>query len=72
MLGSRRIDGMFMRLWFSYVDENGRLLNPFPLPQRGMGLWDTRLRSYNVTEFIKGPVKILPGKLVKTIRRNEF
>lgn len=68
MFTSRRTDGLFTRLWFSYFDQNGHLCKPFLLPQRKELLRDTRMKSYNVPEFIKGEVTVSPRKLLKTVR----
>ena len=68
MFGSRRIDGLFTRLWFAYVQEDGRLCKPFLLPQSGELLRDTRSKSYNVPEFISKPVTVSPRKLLKTVK----
>lgn len=67
MFTSRRTDGLFTRLWFSYVDDNGRLCKPFPLPQQGDLLRDTRMRSYNVPEFIQGEITVSARKLLETV-----
>lgn len=63
MFSSRRLDGLFTCLWFSHVSEDGRLSKPFLLPQKGKALRDTRLKSYNVPEFISGRVTVSPRKL---------
>lgn len=65
MFGSRRMDGLFTRIWFSYVSEDGRLFKPFLLPQKD--LRDIHLKSYNVAEFIKKPVTIPTRKLFKAL-----
>lgn len=65
MFTSRRTDGLFTRLWFAYFDANGHLCKPFPLPQQDELLRDTRMKSYNVPQFIKGEVTFPPGKLFK-------
>lgn len=68
MFCSRRADSYFTRLWFSYADENGRLHKPFLLPQQGRMMRDIRMKSYNVPEFITGPVTISPRKLLKAAK----
>lgn len=69
MFSSRRLDGLLTRLWFSYVPENGQLSKPFLLPQQGKALRDTRLKSYNVPEFVSARITVSPRKLAATARK---
>lgn len=66
MFTSRRDDGLFTRLWFAYCGEDGRLCKPFPLPQRGALLRDTRMKSYNTPQFMTGEVTLSQGSLFVT------
>jgi hypothetical protein len=62
---SKRRDGLCSRLYFSYIDENGRAYKPFLLPQKDPEFYDTFMLNYNLPELIKGPVKIDPWKLTE-------
>lgn len=53
---SRREDGSYTRLYFSYVDENGRGSKPFLLPQKDPQQNRRLFKSYNVPEFTTGEV----------------
>ena len=53
---SRREDGSYTRLYFSYVDENGRGSKPFLLPQKDPQQNRRMFKSYNVPEFTTGEV----------------
>ncbi|MBQ8060626.1 MAG: PD40 domain-containing protein [Bacteroidales bacterium] len=53
---SRRQDGLYSRLYISHVDENGQTSKPFLLPQRDLKHDRLLMKSYNVPEFISGPV----------------
>ena len=57
VFSSRRIDGLFTRLYFSHIDENGQETKPFLLPQINPRRYYNELfMSYNVPDFITGPV----------------
>lgn len=58
MFISRRDDGNYSRLYFSYFDRNGKEHKAFELPQKSPDFYDFFLCSYNVPEFMKEPVHI--------------
>ncbi len=64
VIGSRRLDGRYTRLYIAYLDADGKPHKPFLLPQEDprQNLW--RLKSYNVPEFIDGEV-VLPDSVTK-------
>lgn len=64
VIGSRRLDGRYTRLYFAYLDREGNPHKPFLLPQEDPrhNLW--RLKSYNVPEFIDDKVD-LPDSVVE-------
>ena len=53
---SRRIDGLYSRLFIAHIDENGNPSKPFMMPQKDSRHGERLLQSYNVPEFITGPV----------------
>ena len=55
VLSSKRIDGRYTRLFLSHWDGR-RFSKPMLLPQRDPEHNVQRLYSYNIPEFIKGPV----------------
>lgn len=65
VFSSRRQDGLFTRLYFSYVDENGCMAKPFLLPQRTFEKELPLLKSYNVPVFVKEEIKISPYDMAK-------
>jgi hypothetical protein len=67
VFSSRRIDGLYTRLYFSYFDTNGKAHKPFLLPQKDPEFYTTFLKSYNVPELITTAVKLNPRKLMKTV-----
>jgi Tol biopolymer transport system component len=57
---SKRIDGLFSRPFFSYLDENGKASKPFVLPQENPDFYSTFTRNYNIPQLITGEVLVSP------------
>ncbi len=53
---SRRLDGLYSRLFIAHIDEDGNPSKPFLLPQENLSHDLELMKSYNVPEFITGPV----------------
>ncbi|MBP5487838.1 MAG: PD40 domain-containing protein [Bacteroidales bacterium] len=69
VFSSRRIDGLYTRLYMTYVDESGQEHKPFLLPQRNpQKYYEDLMFSYNIPEFIKGPVKADRHRIGRTMR----
>jgi len=64
---SKRGDGEFSRLYFSHVDEQGRMSKPFLLPQEDPAFYETSLRIFNVPELIVEPVGISQRDLLRAL-----
>lgn len=56
VFSSKRLDGLFTRPFFSYLDENGKASKPFVLPQENPEFYNTFIKNYNIPELIKGEV----------------
>lgn len=57
VFSSRRLDGLFTRLYFTHIDADGVETKPFLLPQENpRRYYDELFMSYNVPDFITGPV----------------
>ncbi|MBQ0045185.1 MAG: PD40 domain-containing protein [Bacteroidales bacterium] len=70
VLGSRRVDGMFTMPFISHIDENGNATKPFLVPQENpRNYYRSQMRSYNIPEFITGPVSFDRIKAEKLINR---
>jgi len=67
VFSSKRLDGLFARPFFSYVDQQGRCHKPFLLPQYDPGFYDTCLNTFNVPQLVNGPVIINEADLAKAI-----
>ena len=60
VFGSRRDDGTYTRPFFAHVDKDGKATKPFELPQADPDYHRQFMRSYNIPEFMRGPVTIAP------------
>lgn len=59
VLSSRRDDGLYTRPYFAHVSEDGTVSKAFMLPQEDpRHFYETLYLSYNVPEFVAGPVKL--------------
>lgn len=58
VFSSRRLDGLFIGAFFTYIDANGQDHKAFLMPQRHpRHFYDNQFCSYNIPEFITGEVK---------------
>jgi dipeptidyl aminopeptidase/acylaminoacyl peptidase len=67
---SRRIDGLYTRLYIASIDENGNIGKPFLLPQKNPDYYRESLYSYNVPEFVNAPVQMNTNKVEKLINEH--
>lgn len=76
VFSSRRDDGLFTRLYIAHFDDNGVAGKPFMLPQRDpKNYYENFFFSYNVPEFVTGPVplnRIRAQKAINTPERIPF
>jgi len=56
VFSSRRIDGLYTRPYFAYIDENGQAHKAFLMPQEDTDFYHGFMKSYNIPEFITGKV----------------
>ena len=68
VVSSRRDDGTFTRPFFAHVDNDGHFSKPFELPQRDPDYHRQFLRSYNIPEFMHGPVIITPQTFADVLK----
>lgn len=67
VFSSRREDGNFTRPFFAHLNADGTFTKPFELPQRDPLYHRQFMRSYNIPEFLTGPVTIKPQEFAKII-----
>ena len=65
---SKRRDGVFARIYFSYIDEEGRAHKPVLLPQKDPTFYDRFLKTYNVPELARTPAPATGRSLARVIR----
>jgi len=68
IFSSRRDDGVFTRPFIAYFDRNGKAAKPFELPSRDPDYHRQFMRSYNIPEFMTGPVTIRPQTFADVLR----
>lgn len=66
VFSSKRMDHVFARPHFAYIDQNGRASKAFVLPQKNPEYYNSCLETFNVPEFIREPVRISAKRLAKT------
>jgi len=67
VFSSKRLDGLFARPYFSYVDEQGEFHKPFILPQEDPAFYGFCLNTFNVPELMQGPVTVTQRDLARTV-----
>ena len=58
IFSSRRLDGRYTRLFIAHFDEKTGFSKPFLLPQKAPVQNNERMYSYNIPEFVSGPVDL--------------
>jgi len=69
VFSSKRLDGLFARPFFSYMDEQGRFHKPFLLPQEDPAYYDTCLQTFNVPELVQGPITVKESELAQAVSK---
>lgn len=72
VFSSKRRDGICTDPYFSYFDANGQFSKPFTLPQKDPEHHKSLFRVYNIPEFVNGPIKVRPQKLVQAAWSTEI
>jgi len=65
---SKRDNGVFTRLYVSYVNGAGRAYKPLLLPQEDPSYLGSEVRTYNLPEFLVTPVVVTGDDLGRVIR----
>ena len=68
VFSSRRDDGTYTRPFFAHVDEKGNGTKPFELPCADPDYHRQFMRSYNIPEFMRGPVIIAPQSFADVLK----
>lgn len=70
IFSSRRLDGLYTRLFISHVDADGIVSKPFLLPQKSTAFYDELMKSYNIPEFVSGRVRCNAASISRKARRD--
>jgi len=70
VFSTRRYDGNYTRPFFAHIDKDGRGAKPFELPCADPDYHRQFLRSYNIPEFMQGPVTIRPQEFADALRHD--
>jgi len=68
IFSTRRDDGGYTRPYIAYVDKKGVARKPFELPQDDPDYHHQLMKSYNIPEFMKGPVTIRPQQFADVLK----
>lgn len=71
VFSSRRIDGLYTRLFIAHIDENGNASKPFLLPQDDSDYYMRFMKSFNVPEFIKGKITTDAYQILQKARNDK-
>ncbi len=68
VFSSRRYDGVFTRPFFVHIDSCGQCTKPFELPVSDPDRHRQLLKSYNVPELMRGPVRWKPQQFASQLK----
>jgi len=71
IFSSRRTDGNYTRPFIAHIDSNGRGTKPFELPQQDPNYHREFMKSYNIPEFMRGPVTITPQQFADVLKNDD-
>ncbi len=70
IFSSRRYDSNYTRPFIAHIDADGRGSKPFELPCANPDHHRQLLKSYNVPEFMRGPVTIKPQHFADVLKQD--
>jgi len=71
VFSSRRDDGLYTKLYLAHIDDHGTFSKPFLLPQSDPYFYQGFMKSYNIPEFISGPVSLHSRKISSAGRKDD-
>ena len=57
VFSSRRIDGLYTHPYLIHINAEGKAEKPFILPQKDASFYSSFMQSFNIPEFVKGPIE---------------
>jgi len=70
IFSSRRNDDNYTRPFIAHIDKDGHATKPFELPCADPDYHRQFMRSYNIPEFMRGPVTIRPREFADVLKRD--
>ena len=70
VFSSRRYDSNYTRPFIAHIDSNGHGSKPFELPCANPDNHRQLLKSYNIPEFMRGPVTIKPQHFADVLKQD--
>ena len=71
IFSSRRNDGGYTRPFIAHVTADGKGAKPFELPQADPDYHRQFMKSYNIPEFMRGPVKVKPQEFARVLKASD-
>ncbi|MDR1402883.1 MAG: hypothetical protein LBJ60_04170 [Tannerellaceae bacterium] len=71
VFASRRLDGLYTRLYITYINADGQAGKPFLVPQKKVTFYHDFMKSYNIPEFITGKVKEQGYRIGQTAQKDK-
>jgi hypothetical protein len=65
---SKRHDGVFTRVYLAHVDAEGKVGEPFVLPQADPAYYDRCLQAFSLPEFASDRIRVSPRALAAAVR----
>jgi dipeptidyl aminopeptidase/acylaminoacyl peptidase len=69
VFSTKRLDGLFARPFFSYVDAAGQFHKPFVLPQEDPAFYESFPKTFNAPELACGPVHVTEEQMAEAVLR---
>ena len=71
IFSSRRDDGGYTRPFIAHIGADGKGSRPFELPQANPDYHRQFLKSYNIPEFMRGPVNHSPQEFANVLKGSD-
>ena len=71
IFSSRRDDGGYTRPFIAHIGTDGHATKPFELPQADPDYHRQFMKSYNIPEFMKGPVEQTPQDFARVLKDSD-
>jgi hypothetical protein len=68
IFSSRRTDGVYTRPFIAHMDKDGHGTKPFELPCADPDFHRQFMKSYNIPEFMRGPVTLRPQQIADVLK----